>query len=288
MSLPVVVGIDGSERSAAAARWAAHEAHRRGAGLRMVHVSEARGEVPGREEHGTVDRLPQFALRLRDRMAAALPALEIRCQQIPGQAHYALAAAGEQGALLVLGSRGLGAVAGLLTGSVGLRAAAHARCPVVLVPAGSTGAGTGAGEVLVGVSRRRPGDAVLGFAFEEAARRGAVLRVLEGWTAPPGPYATRAPVSRAEIRPSFAAAELLRLQDGLGRWREKFPEVRTEVELVDGDAAAALLAAAQRADLLVLGRSGPAHPLAAPRLGPIAHAVLHRAPCPVALVPHTA
>ncbi|MFF6881484.1 MULTISPECIES: universal stress protein [unclassified Streptomyces] len=49
--------------------------------------------------------------------------------------------------------------------------------------------------------------------------------------------------------------------------------------------AEALLNASRNADLLVVGRR--TEPTAAEgRLGPVTHAVLHHARCPVAVVPH--
>ncbi|GGV35139.1 hypothetical protein GCM10010495_60120 [Kitasatospora herbaricolor] len=78
----------------------------------------------------------------------------------------------------------------------------------------------------------------------------------------------------------------MHLQDALGRWRERFPDVLTRAEVVHGGAAEALLEASNSAALVVLGRRAPGLPMAAPRLGPVTHVVLHRAHVPVAVVPH--
>ncbi|MFI6444440.1 universal stress protein [Kitasatospora sp. NPDC050543] len=285
MNHSVVVGIDGSAQSAAAARWAAEEARRSGRALRMVHVVDEEGGALARTGQ-PVDRLPRSVTAIRDRIAAVLPELEIACERIPGSPAYALAAAGERGGLLVLGSRGLGGFTGLLVGSVGLRTAAHAGCPVVLVRDDADGTAGSRGEVVVGVRGDRPCDAVLAFAFDQAVRRGAVLRAVEARTSPAGPYATQAPLDQRSIRESLATARLVHLQDALGRWREKFPEVRTQAEVVGRGAADALLEASRGASLVVLGRRAPGHPMATPRLGAVAHAVLHHAHGPVAVVPH--
>ncbi len=287
MSRPVVVGIDGSAPSAAAAQWAAREAYRNGCRLRMVHVSAMpSGDLEPEERAGT--QLPDFAVRLRERIVSALPGLEVSCEQLPGAASYVLAAAGERGRLLVLGSRGLGGFAGPLVGSVGLRTAAHAGCPVILVRSATVRGDSASGEVVVGVDSARPSDAALGFAFEEAERRGAALRVVEGRRPSRGPYLTKGPVDQEQIRRSLAAAELVRLQDALSHWREKFPGVDAEAEVIDQGGARALVEASRTAGLVVLGRSALGHPLASPRLGPVAHAVLHHAHSPVAVVPHAA
>ncbi|MEU9044779.1 MULTISPECIES: universal stress protein [unclassified Kitasatospora] len=285
MSVSVVVGVDGSVESTAAAQWAAYDAYRRRAALRLVWVAPPQdGDLPYGGAAGC--GLPDFATALQARIAQALPQLDISCELIPGTPWSALAAAGERDGLVVLGSRGPGGVTGRLLGSVALRVATEARCPVVLVPAGADGPAKGPGQVVVGVEGSRPSDAVLGFAFEETARRGAVLRALEGRVEPHGPYRTEAPVGQDDIRRSLVESETLRLQDALARWREKFPEVRTVAEVSGWGAARTLVEASRSAAVVVLGRRAAAHPTAAPRLGPVAHAVIHRAHGPVAIVPH--
>ncbi|MBO1413143.1 universal stress protein [Streptomyces sp. FH025] len=282
MSHSVVVGVDGSAQSEAAAEWAAAQAHRGGRALRMVHVGG------GVEESGSpVEPLPEAVRALRDRLGAVLPGLEISCEQVPGNPAHQLIAAGERDGLLVLGSRGLGGFTGLLVGSVGLRAAAHAACPVVLVRAGADGEGGAPGDVVVGVDGDGPCDEMLAFAFEQASGRGAALRVMNSRTLPTGPYVTEAPVDQREIRDSLTEAELVRLQDALRPWREKFPDVRVSAEVTAWPAARALVEASRTASLVVVGRRRPHNRAAAPWLGTVAHAVLHHAHSPVAVVPHS-
>lgn len=68
----------------------------------------------------------------------------------------------------------------------------------------------------------------------------------------------------------------------LQQWREKHPDVQVTEYLVDGRAAHHLLAASARASLIVVGRRASA----GFRLGPVTHAMIHHATCPVAVVPH--
>ncbi|MFH8384692.1 universal stress protein [Kitasatospora sp. NPDC018058] len=296
----VVVGIDGSTQSAAAAGWAAREARRNGLALRMVHV--AGGEVDALEcDLGGGSALPRPVAAIRDRITAALPELAVSCEIVPGNPAYALAATSRRSSVLVLGSRGLGGFTGLLVGSVGLRAAARTDCPVVLVPAGAGGPAESGGpagpdvtdepaaapgEVVVGVQGDRPCDAVLAFAFQHAAATGARLRVMESRDTYHGPYTTEAPVGVREIGESLAASEQVRLQDALARWRDKFPGVRTEAQVCAWSPGRMLVEASRTASLVVLGRRAPAHPMAGPRLGAVAQSVLHHTHCPVAVVPH--
>ncbi|MFF2543102.1 universal stress protein [Kitasatospora sp. NPDC058063] len=291
MSHSVLVGIDGSAQSAAAAEWAAREAHRNGLALRMVLV--AGGEVDALDRDlGGGSALPGPVAAIRDRISAELPGLAVSCEVIPGNPAHALAATARRAAVMVLGSRGLGGFAGLLVGSVGLRAAALTHCPVVLVRAdsdagiGTDGPAVAPGPVVVGVEGDRPCDAVLAFAFRHAAGTGAALRVMESRDTFRGPYATAAPVGRWEIGESLAAAEQVRLQDALARWQDKFPTVRTEAEVCAWSPSRMLVEASRTASLVVLGRRAPKHPIAGPRLGPVAQSVLHHANGPVAVVPH--
>ncbi|GAA1072699.1 universal stress protein [Kitasatospora arboriphila] len=284
MTQSVVVGVDGSAESTAAAEWAAGQARRSGRTLRMVHAGGP--QAPLSEQPGDpAEPLPEEVRALRNRLVDALPDLEIHCEHVPGNPAHALAAAGEREGMLVLGSRGRGGAAGLVLGSVALQAAAHAACPVVLVRSGADDGGTG-GDVVVGVEGSRPCDEVLAFAFARAAEYGTGLRALESVTLPAGPYVTDAPMARPEIRESMAASETVRLQDALARWREKYPEVRAEAEVTGWPAGRALVEASRSAALVVLGRRTPRLLPTAPRLGGTAYTVLHHAHGPVAVVPH--
>jgi nucleotide-binding universal stress UspA family protein len=276
----VVVGVDGTARSAAAAEWAAEEARRSGRPLRMLYVAGTETEP------AAAGTFPAPVAAVRELVAERYPEVELRSERAPGDPRYVLAAAGEREGLLVLGSRALGAFGGALLGSVGLRTVAHAGCPVVLVRERAEGRGGYPGAVVVGVEGGRPCDAVVRFAFEQAAERGVALRVVESRTPQAGRYRTEAPMEQWEIRESLAAGEELALRDVLARWRDKYPEVRAAAEVVPEPAAKALTELSRAASLVVLGRRSPGHPMAAPHLGPVAHAVLHHAHCPVAVVPH--
>ncbi|MFJ9843441.1 universal stress protein [Kitasatospora sp. NPDC101155] len=284
MSHAVVVGVDGSAQSVAAAEWAAYQAYRSGRALRLIHVG-AQPEFSV-EAADPAELLPRPVLVLRDQIVEVLPGLTVSCEHVPGSPADALVVAGEREGLLVLGSRGIGGLAGLLLGSVALRAAAHARCPVVLVGTGTDGQGDVHGDVVVGVDSSRPCAELVAFAFERAAEGGAVLRALESREFPTGRYVTAAPVDPAEITSALAAAAQVRLQDTLAPWRKKFPEVRVEAEVTGWPAGKALVEASRSASLVVVGRRIPRGRPAVPGLGAVAHAVLHHSHGPVAVVPH--
>lgn len=137
----IVVGIDGSEGSLAALRWAADEARLRHARLEVVvswqypalSTIPAFGVLPPADEMSEEAKRGLTAL-LRDEGLADDPDLEVVEAVVQGSAGSALLDAAADADLLVVGSRGHGGVAGLLLGSVSLQCVTHAACPVVVVP----------------------------------------------------------------------------------------------------------------------------------------------------------
>ncbi|MFJ9843432.1 universal stress protein [Kitasatospora sp. NPDC101155] len=294
MTRHVVTGVDGSPSSEAAAHWAAGEAQRRGAPLRLLHawpwLSPVDAEAPGDFRPGD---LRQAALRMLSGIAGSIrrnhPGLVVETMVVGDDPVDALVKAAEGQELLVLGSRGLGGFAGLLTGSVTLAVAARVTTPVVLVranrPASPQNGTTSRGEIVVGVDPRQPADAVIDFAFAEATRRGACLRAVHGWDPVPLWAATSWVPPRSEIAAREAAVKRL-LTESLATARAAHPDVPALLEVRHGSAAHAVVTAGEGADLVIVGRRDRHHPLGI-RLGPVTHTVLHHAAAPVAVVPHS-
>ncbi|MFF0295327.1 universal stress protein [Kitasatospora sp. NPDC004614] len=286
MSRYILAGTDGSAESIAAARWAADEAVRQGHALRIVHAWTFEDDI-----HAAPDQ-PAEVRALTERMLADAaeqvrathPGLEVHTGLLTDDAPVAsLVAAAAESELLVLGSLGLGGFEGLLVGSIGLGAAARCEAPVVLVRAErADGAGRRA-EVVLAVDTREPAAEVVDFAFQQAAARGAVLRAVHGWTPPPvwGYAGWVTPQFETE---QFRALEAGLLREALGAWRAKYPDVEVVEDSRIGSGAGAVVDAAGDAALVVVGRRRR-HRLGA-HLGPVAHAVIHHAQAPVAVVPH--
>jgi nucleotide-binding universal stress UspA family protein len=137
---PVVVGVDGTDRSIRALRWAAAEAERRGAGLVAVHACEPAGHLapyaPVRSRPHARDLAAALAARLAELIAAALgdqPAVPVRavCRDEP--AVRALLSEAAEASLLVLATvpdRGTGVTAG----ATAVACIRNAPCPVVVLP----------------------------------------------------------------------------------------------------------------------------------------------------------
>ncbi|UXY32288.1 universal stress protein [Streptomyces sp. HUAS TT20] len=295
MLRPVVVGLDGSRESLAAAEWAAGEALLRGLPLRLVHAWEGlpsdASQLPELEApHYWARRILRGAM---DQLNERHPQVYLSAEQIARPAADALVEAGAEAELLVLGSRAFSGLGGFMAGSVALATVARVTRPVVLVRAGRTAEDdhlpndegrpsvhTPYRDVVVGVDTAHPCGELIAFAFESASMRSAPLLVVHAWHVPYAPAAEAAAMSLAAQR--TAEQELAR---ALQPWRQKYPtvEVRTLVE--HERPAQQLLHAAQDAGLLVVGRRSRPARLGA-RTGPVAHAVMHHVRCPVVIVPH--
>ncbi|MCX5126929.1 universal stress protein [Streptomyces sp. NBC_00347] len=284
----VTVGVDGSPESMAAARWGAREASLRQVPLRLVHaVDWPMSPAIPRPGHEAADRWADEALTeaLED-VRPHHPDLEITTRCLSGRPAAALAAEATDAGLLVLGSRSLGGLVGFLIGSVGMSTLAATETPVVLVRARDERTDVEPakyGEIVVGVDIHEAADKVLSFAFEEAARRNCALRAVHGWKLPPAfkyvPFFD--PDNERDI--GFSVTQML--DDTLLPWRHKFPSVSVTRTAFMGAAGPQLVQASVGADLVVVGRHLRRSPLGA-HLGPVAHAVLHHAAAPVAVITH--
>ena len=82
---------------------------------------------------------------------------------------------------------------------------------------------------------------------------------------------------------SLAAADWA-AREALAPWRERYPDVPVAEHVELGSAGQVLLSVSGGAQLLVVGRRARRGAVG-PRIGSVAHAALHLAPCPVAVVP---
>ncbi|MFG2985955.1 universal stress protein [Streptomyces sp. NPDC048258] len=283
MTHHVTVGLDGSAESSAAARWAAREALLRGVPLEIVHVEEWLEHPPLPVSTTEITRRWADALleETAQELRAAHPGLEVTTSRLGGLPSEALARAAGSSSVLVIGSRGLGSVAGFVVGSVASATIAEARQPVVLVRA-STDTSTD-GAVIAGVDVRRPCDKLLAFAFDEASRRGSRLHVVHGWKPPP--ILSYAPALHPDALQEMSHGTATALDDMVKPWSDKFPTVEVVCSTPIGQAAVHVLDASHDAALVVVGRRIRTSAFGT-HIGPVAHAVMHHCAAPVAVVAH--
>jgi nucleotide-binding universal stress UspA family protein len=293
---PVVVGVDGSEHSLAAADLAADEAARRGLRLELVHgfvppaPSPAATMAPDLPPIGAAPELTEEMLRERAalrgqaerllhevaaRVRADHPELPVVTRLWDGYPAGVLAEASRHAALMVVGHRGAGGFAGLLTGSVGVQLAEHSACPVIIV----RGEQAADAPVVVGVDGSEGSRRAAEFAAEAAEWYQTSLIVLYAWVGdagwPPAMAQSGRPPPAVPDAVTQVVTELTDKHPQIG----VHPEVRQHLP-----AHEALVAASKHARLVVVGSRGLGGFLGL-LLGSVSQALVHHAHCPVAVYP---
>ncbi len=151
----IVAGVDGSASSKDALRWAARQAELTGARVEAVMAwayapTAFPLTTPTPVTYDMGSEAQQQLEGIISEVRGEFPSVDISSVVQEGWAGRKLLAAAEDADLLVVGSRGHGAVIGLLLGSVSEYCVTHARCPVVVIRHGK-GAVVGDGR-LVGAS----------------------------------------------------------------------------------------------------------------------------------------
>lgn len=284
-STDIVVGVTGPGRERAALRFAADRARRDGGEVVLTHVVSY--AVTGTRSSILLplafEKLAAAATTMLAQVRAEFAELtggEVPCRTelregSPPREIVALS----QAAQLVVTQRQSEAVLGrVFIGSTANRVAAHADCPLVMVPADWDAERPG-GDIVVGVHGDGKAEPPLEWAFREAAASGVPLRVLHAWRL-------------------AAAYDGLLSPDDIDRWREGVAdrlrtlvsdhrpgeEVEARVEVHHQEPADALLDAAETAALVIVGRHRH-HAWLPDQLGSVARIVMREAAAPVMVVP---
>jgi nucleotide-binding universal stress UspA family protein len=266
----ILVGYDGSPCSDEALARAVREARGRRSVLTACQAWQ-QGDRAALMAAGAPDLARQGGERVLARgirRAQALPGPgEIRPLLTAGPAAAALCELSASAQLVVIGSRGLGGLPGLLLGSVSSQVAAHAAGRVVVVRGHWRGPGPGQQPVVVGSEGSAGSAAAVAFAFEAAALRKTWLLAVCALADAPGDLG-----GRDQIENHFGHL--------LSRAEKEHPEVAVRRNVTDSSARAALLTAAHDAQMLVVGARGLGG-LRGMLLGSVSQVLLQHAPCPV-------
>lgn len=280
---PVVVAVDGSERNRSAVAWAAHEAA--ALGCRLALVTALPDDVvptPHFSVHAQDQEVLDMLAGVRREMPGIVDDNAVSTDAVAGDPVDVLLDKAHTAALIVVGRRGLGGFTRLIVGSTSIALAGRSPVPVAIVPDTWEQADHEGRPVVLGVDLEKPDQEPIEVAFRRAQRLGVLLVAVHGWETP-AIYSWDA-ATVAGIVDERDQDESSRLDALLASWRERFPDVVVRPMRVHQHPAAAVLEAAEEAQLVVLGRH-PAGIFGGFAFGSVARAVLHYAQCPVVVVP---
>ena len=287
----VVVAVDGSEASNNAVRWAANTALKRGIPLRlassytMPQFLYAEGMVPPKElfddlQNETFEKI-EAARAIAHEVA---PELKIGHTIAEGSPIDMLLEMSNDVTMIVMGSRGMGGLSGMVMGSVSASVVSHANCPVVVVREDShVTEDTKYGPVVVGVDGSEVSQKATEYAFAEAQARGAELIAVHTWM-DMQVQASLAGLSAAQQEWAEVEKEQANLlSERLAPLVEKYPEVEVRKIIARDRPVRALSESADGAQLLVVGSHGRGG-FKGMLLGSTSRALLQASPCPMMVV----
>lgn len=280
----VVVGYDGSDFAMQALDWAMDECELRKAPLMVAHAWRwPYGEATEEAKLHLRKAAEHVLYHGADCARSSSTVADVATDLYEGSAADRLVRLSEGARLVVIGSRGLGALARSVVGSVTAYVAAHTEAPLIIVRGpGPIPATADPGPVVLGLSPDTPDEAVR-FAFEEAALR--QLRLVAVHAVRPPALAWGVPMGPVFDVESATVAARDQMVRRLTPWRARYPEVAAEARAVLAAPRDALRAASAGASLLVVGADRARHH---GFLGTVVRGMAEHASCPVAVVPRPA
>ncbi|MGW4386590.1 universal stress protein [Streptomyces sp. NPDC004685] len=278
----VIAGIDGSKPAHRAAMWAAREAVRRGTALHLVHGADTDSRALYVSVE-TIERVRRTGRELLDDTAQAVteqhPDLRVTKEFSRSGPVPSLRRAAARYGTIVVGNRGLGGFNSLMLGSVGLKIAAEATTPVIVVRGAE---GTGDTDVVLVAFRDEHDLDCARYGGREAELRKASLRLLHVWNVF---QSVGSVVTMLDDIEDIAGEHERSLTAVAEQVRHEFPDLNVEADAAKSMSVPAVLVEASRhADLLVMGgRRSPG--FIGRTLGRATHSLVHHAECPVVLIP---
>jgi nucleotide-binding universal stress UspA family protein len=282
----ILVGVDGSDRSDAAVRWAAREAGLRNVPLSVVHVLPTPmggwggwgiTAIPLPEDffqqlEAEGRRIIADATRVAKEAVGDTADIRVRGEVIYAPSASTLVELSNNSQMIVVGCRGQGGLQRVLLGSISTALVHHAHCPVAVIHDEAV-AGSDA-PVVVGIDGSPASELATAIAFDEASWRGVELVALHAWS---DAESSELPTPQWSVVCPGAEEELA---ERLAGWQERYPDVRVRRVVVMDQPARHLLIEAGSAQLVVVGSHGRGG-FARMLLGSVGTAVVHAARVPV-------
>lgn len=286
----LLVGVDGTECSVEALRWAAHEASRRSWPLHVMTCAElpvaveagliGSGTITGSAMDGIVTEYEEINQRAVDLARSFGLDIEVTGETVLGAPAYALVGAAHPDEMIVVGASSHPSRMADVLGSVATVIAHRAHCPVVVVH-GADRLDAAVSRIAIGIDGSAGSQAALDWAIDEAMRCDAELVLVHGWTYPyQGPR-----TGITEPRDDMRLDAMRTLEASALHVREIAPALRCHSIISEQSPAKAIIDAAKEADLLVVGSRGHGG-FTALLLGSVSRTVLQHSPVPVAVVRH--
>lgn len=299
-SSPIVAGVDGKGDGIKAAEFAAILATTQRRSLMLVHayrrspaidpllpLAEPRSALYATRALGYIAFTPtDNAELMRDAGELTLngaeqhvlrihPELHVIKRLVKGSAPRALISASDAATAVVVARNRERALERFFTGSTTSAVAAHAKCPVVVVPTDWVQLPRQE-RVVVGVDGSSSEYEALAFAFQQASWANSELLVVHSWQ--PRIVGTgRSPKSPA-LWAQEADDDRRAVAETLAGWAEIFPDVAVTTVFSEVPPADALVSASDNADMVVVGARGRGGFRGLP-LGSTARAVISHASC---------
>lgn len=282
----ILVAVDGSPESDAAVRWAAREAVMRETAMTLVHgiapvvvswpVASLQGSFTEWQEENAKQVIEQAQETLRASLGDAHPPAA-RTEVLHGPVAGSLITASSQAQMVVVGSRGMGALGRAVLGSVSSGLVHHAHCPVAVVHADQAQAPDHTSPVLLGIDGSPASEAATALAFDEASRRGVDLTALHAWS-DVGVF----PILGMDWHQYEDEGHEV-LAERLAGWQERYPDVQVRRRIVCDQPARWLIEESEQAQLVVVGSHGRGG-FKGMLLGSVSTAVAAEAKAPVIVV----
>ncbi|AQA06695.1 universal stress protein [Mycobacterium sp. MS1601] len=279
----ILVGVDGSEESDAAVRWAATEAAKLGVAITLMHavepivISWPMASFPETIAEAQREAAATVIGRATEVLSATGENVEVRTDMQFSGAVPALADASKDALMVVVGSRGMGAIGRAVLGSVSAGLVHYGFGPVVVVHVQDGHLPDEAAPIVLGIDGSPASEAATEIAFAEADRRRAELVAVHVWS-----DVGVLPVIGLDWREFEQRGEEV-LGERLAGWQEQYPDVTVRRRVLCDKPAHWLLEEGRDAQLIVVGSHGRGG-FSGMLLGSVSSAVAHSAHVPVMVV----